>query len=131
ARRVVPSDGCLWCNGLVDPTRLQLEAIGEEGQRARAYVGVDAPAPSVITLNGVAVSMAMTDLLFSVTGLLADVDSPVPTAAYARYLPRAGRLFQDEPRRDPHCPHCGDDVNSLRARGEDAHLPVPLRSDGR
>ena len=127
ARSVMPGSGCLWCNGLIDATGLQLEATGMEGKRARAYVGTDAPAPSVITLNGLAVSMGMTDLLLRITGLLAPADDPTVVSTYARYLPRSGRLFQDEPRRDKHCPHCGDDDDSLRCRGDDAILPVPLR----
>jgi tRNA A37 threonylcarbamoyladenosine dehydratase len=131
ARRVVPDAGCLWCNGLIDPTSLQLEALGEEGDRARAYVGPDAPAPSVISLNGIAVSMGITDLLLATVGLLDSDTGPELSATYARYVPRLGRLFLDEPRRDSECLHCGNTAVSLRARGDVAMLPVPLITDYR
>lgn len=126
ARRVLPSSGCLWCNGLIDPTELQLEVTGEEGRRARAYVGADAPAPSVITLNGLAVSHALTDLMLASNGLLADPDHEAPEAAFARFLPRSNRFYMDEPRRDRNCAFCGDHAESLRAKGREARLPVPL-----
>lgn len=129
ARRIISSSGCLWCNGLINPTNLQLEATGAEGKRARAYVGTDAPTPSVITLNGISVSMAITDLLLSTTGLLGTPENFPKGASYMRFQPRVGRLYQDEPRQDPDCLHCGDRDDSLRSRGDDAQLPVPLRAD--
>jgi hypothetical protein len=123
ARRILPESGCLWCNGLIDPTALQLEALGDEGARARAYVGTDAPAPSVITLNGLAVSNAMTDLLLASTELLIPSDQTPPPPGYIRDVPRTARRYCDEPRRDPECRYCGDVLDSLRARGDDATLP--------
>lgn len=123
SRRVIPDAGCLWCNGLIDPTRLQLEAMdAEESRRARAYVGEDAPAPSVITLNGAAVSAALTDLMFAVTGLH---EQPAgPTAVYERWAPRVGRHYRDEPRRDNDCLYCSGAPDSLLAHGDAAMLPV-------
>ena len=129
ARRILPTSGCFWCNGLIDPTSLQLEALGAEGERARAYVGSDAPAPSVVTLNGIAVSMALTEMLLSVTGLLEDPPNVETTTTYARFLPRVGRLHQDEPRRDEDCLYCGNTIESLRGRGDSAPLPTPLQPD--
>jgi hypothetical protein len=124
SRRMLPDAGCMWCNGLIDPTRLQLEAVGaEEARRAQAYVGPDAPAPSVITLNGYAVSTGLTDLLFATMGLHV-VGGRQPEAVYQRWSPRTGRHYSDEPRRDPQCPHCGSEPDSLLARGDDATLPV-------
>jgi len=124
ARHITPTTGCLWCNGLIDPTELQLEATGEDGMRARAYVGPDAPAPSVITLNGVAISLGMTELLLSTVGLITRTAPRSHSAGYQRYLPGSHRYWMDEPRRDPACIHCGRTDVSLFARGDDAVLPT-------
>lgn len=129
-RRILPHVGCLWCNGLIDPTELQLEVTGEEGVRARAYVGPDAPAPSVIAFNGIAVSMAMSDLLLSTVGLAHQGTKGMSAATYLRFLPREEKLFHDEPRSDMSCPYCGHDLTSLRAKGDAAILPISYSSDG-
>jgi hypothetical protein len=51
-RPVVPGSGCLWCNGLISPARLQEEALTEtERQRQRYVEDSTVHAPSVITLN--------------------------------------------------------------------------------
>lgn len=118
ARRVLPDSGCLWCNGLIDPTQLQLESLGEEGDRARAYVGPDAPAPSVISLNGLAVAAGVTDLLLATVGL-----ANPSAGGYLRNMVRTGHEYIDEPRRDPACPYCGTVADSLLARGDAASIP--------
>jgi len=122
ARRVLPDFGCLWCNGLIDATELQLEVLGDEGRAARAYVGEDAPAPSVITLNGLAAATGMTDLLLASTGLLSGTlssDGP----GYVRIHARTGKQYLDIPRRDRDCPYCGSD-NSILGLGDTAALPT-------
>lgn len=119
ARHVTPSAGCLWCNGLVEPTELQLEAMGDLGERAREYVGRDAPAPSVITLNGISVAMAISDLLLSSVSLL-DLDEE---SFQQRVEPRTHRYHDDLCRRDPDCFHCGGGPASLLALGDQAVLP--------
>jgi len=125
ARRVNPDSGCLWCNGLIDPTLLQLEVLGEEGVAARGYLGPDAPAPSVISLNGVAASFGVTDMLFSTLGLLRDDRTP---PGYTRIEMRTGRQYRDEPRRDAMCPYCGIHDESMFARGDRAGLPFSTTS---
>ena len=69
-RRVLPDAGCLWCNGLIPASMLQSEAETEENRRRQRYVDdPDVHAPSVITMNSVAASLAVNQFLFSVTGL--------------------------------------------------------------
>jgi hypothetical protein len=120
-RPVLPGSGCLWCNGLISPARLQEEALSDEERRRQRYV--DEPtieAPSVITLNAVAVAHAVDDYLFSVTGLLHEGTS----SAYRRFLPRDADFAYDEPRRDPGCPECGSSPKSRFARGDSRSLPT-------
>jgi molybdopterin/thiamine biosynthesis adenylyltransferase len=128
ARRVNPDSGCLWCNGLIDPTALQLEALGEEGVRAAAYL--DEPevvAPSVITLNGLAVAQALNDLLFAVTGLHCegapgrDEGDDVP---YVRFMPRRPTMVLDSPRKESACFHCSATDRSILSMGDAATLPA-------
>ena len=52
-RQLVPGETCLWCNELVDATRLAEEAASPEQCEAQRYID-EIPAPSVITLNAVA-----------------------------------------------------------------------------
>lgn len=67
-RPVTPGAGCLRCAGLIDANRLATESLPTE-QRRQADYGTGQPAPSVITLNATAVSEALTQLLFALTGL--------------------------------------------------------------
>ncbi|HXE49117.1 MAG TPA: ThiF family adenylyltransferase, partial [Ramlibacter sp.] len=53
ARAVRPGQGCLLCNGFIDPTELAIESKSDDERKAQAY-GVREPNPSVITLNAVA-----------------------------------------------------------------------------
>jgi hypothetical protein len=70
ARSVRPGHGCLWCNGLINPARLQDEAVPDSVKEGYAYL--DDPgvaAPSVVTMNAIACSHAADDFLFHMTGL--------------------------------------------------------------
>jgi len=52
ARPVTPDRGCLWCNGVISPAKLQEEVQGERELRAQRYVEeekVVAPASSCPT----------------------------------------------------------------------------------
>jgi len=121
SRPVTPTSGCLWCNGLISPARLQQEAESAVQRKLQRYVDdPEVVAPSVITLNALAASMAATDFLFTATGLAQGTASP----DYARYLPREHRLVHDEPRRDDGCLHCGVGAASILARGGAADLPT-------
>lgn len=118
-RPVFPGSGCLWCNGLISPARLQEEALTDSERREQRYIEDAAVrAPSVITLNAVAAAHAADDYLFAVTGLL----EPGTSNAYRRFLPRAGDFALDEPRRDRDCPECG--AGGRLSRGSAMRLPT-------
>jgi hypothetical protein len=120
-RPVLPDSGCLWCNGLISPARLQEEALTETERHEQRYVEEAAVrAPSVITLNAVAVAHAVDDYLFSVTGLL----RPGTSNRYRRFLPREADFALDEPRKDPSCPECGSCPNGRLALGDARRLPT-------
>lgn len=121
ARPVTPDSGCLWCNGLIPPSRLQEEAQGAEERRRQRYV--DDPtviAPSVITLNATAAAYAVNDFLFAVTGLVL----PTATSDYFRFDPRRRAFYLEQPRADADCLECGPMSHSRRARGDGARLPI-------
>lgn len=120
-RPVLPGFGCLWCNELISPARLQEEALSEVERRVQKYVDDETVhVPSVITLNAVACAHAVDDYLFSVTGLLRSDTSN----AYRRFLPREADYTLDEPRKDVDCPECGHGPKSRRAMGAARALPT-------
>jgi hypothetical protein len=120
-RPVFPGSGCLWCNGLISPARLQEEALSDTERRQQRYVDeATVRAPSVITLNAVATAHAVDDYLFSLTGLLQSGTSN----AYRRFLPREAEFMLDEPRRDPDCTECGSGPKGRLGRGSAIRLPT-------
>jgi hypothetical protein len=120
-RPVLPDSGCLWCNELISPTKLQEEALSETERLAQRYVDeATVRAPSVITLNAVACAHAVDDYLFSVTGLL----EPGSTNDYRVFFPRTAEFSYDEPRRDADCTECGHGPHSRLAYGSGRTLPT-------
>jgi molybdopterin/thiamine biosynthesis adenylyltransferase len=121
ARTVTPDQGCLWCNGLISPGKLQDEAVPENIRRGYAYVddpGVSAP--SVVTLNALACAHAADEFLFHITGLKYDnADS-----GWFRWNSRRNQASRDMPRADPACLECSTSDNSRLGRGENAPLPT-------
>lgn len=115
-RPLVPGDTCLWCKELIDSTRLAEEAASPEQRQAQRYVE-EVPAPSVITLNAVAVAHAVNDYLFAVLGLL-DADQVV---TWTKCRPLDPQLAVELPRQDPACPEC---VGRL---GIGVLKPLPVR----
>jgi molybdopterin/thiamine biosynthesis adenylyltransferase len=114
--------GCLWCNGLIPPARLQLEGIPEEQRKAQRYVDDPLVAvPSVITLNAIGASLAANEFLFRVTGLAKAASN---AADYTRIDALKGDILRDEPSSDPACPECGGGPDSRRARGDALDLPT-------
>lgn len=67
-RHIRPGSGCLWCNELIDPGQLAIEAKSDEERIAQAY-GTNEPNPSVITLNAVAAAHGVNDFMFDYLGL--------------------------------------------------------------
>jgi molybdopterin/thiamine biosynthesis adenylyltransferase len=123
-RPVTPESGCLLCNGLINAAKLQEESLSEGERKAQRYV--DDPeviAPSVITLNAVAVAHATDDFLFYMTGLR----DPDTSTSYMRFQPQTRRVWFDEPRKSGACPECGSDPRSRLARGDSRHLPAIVR----
>ena len=114
-RHIRPGTGCLWCNGLIDPTQLAIEAKSDSERKAQAY-GVQEPNPSVITLNAVAAAHAVNDFLFDFLGLRTN-DSE---AAYHHFHFHSGKAQRVIPRRDLECREC---VKRL-AMGDGLELPV-------
>jgi molybdopterin/thiamine biosynthesis adenylyltransferase len=101
-RPVLPGHGCLWCNGLISPAKLQEEATSSEQRRRQRYVDEeDVPAPSVITLNAVAASLAANDYLMSVTGL-----AELHALRWTKVYPRDRDFAYEMPRRNPNCGEC-------------------------
>lgn len=114
-RPITPDAGCLWCNGLINRTKLQEEAQTEREREAQRYVDDKAvAAPSVITLNAVGASQAVNDFLFYMTGLT----SADASAAYMRFDPRQREVALDSPRRSWDCTECGNGASGRLARGD-------------
>jgi hypothetical protein len=125
SRPVIPSSGCLWCNGLITPAGLQREAETAAERRAQRYINEpEVAAPSVITLNATAASQAANDFLFAMTSLV----EPGTAADYLRFIPRERTVTFERPRRDPQCPHCGTGDGSLLAGGDAVSLPTRERT---
>jgi molybdopterin/thiamine biosynthesis adenylyltransferase len=120
-RPVVPGVGCLWCNELISPARLQDEATDPDQRRRQRYVDdEEVPDPSVITLNSVAASTATDDFMMSVTGLLDEVP-----LEWVRTYPRKASSTTEIPRRDARCSECS--AEGRLGRGPTRRLP--LRQD--
>ena len=121
ARKVTPGHGCLWCNGLINPSRLQDEAVSEETRRGYAYVAdPQVAAPSVITLNAIACAHAADEFLFHVTGL----KNPDAQEEWFRWNSRKGTAGYDRPRRDLGCLECSAVDESRLGRGDFFSLPT-------
>jgi len=120
-RPVLPDSGCLLCNGLISPSKLQDEALSDAERREQRYVDeATVHAPSVITLNAVACAHAVDDYLFAVAGLL----EPRTSSAYRRFLPREADFMLDEPRKDPDCTECGRGPKGRLGLGAGQRLPT-------
>lgn len=122
-RPVGPGFGCLWCNQLINPAKLQEEALTAEQFRRQRYVqDENVQAPSVISLNAVAAAHAVDDYLMNVTGLLPPTYEP----RWRRFHPAASTLKErvryDIPRRDQGCIECGDD--GRLGLGREQRLPT-------
>lgn len=120
-RPVIPGEGCLWCNSLISPAKLQEEATAPDQLRRQRYIEEDdLPAPSVITLNAVSAAHAVNDYLMGMLGLLESKD-----LRWVKIFPREGEVAIEVPRRDPDCPEC-----SSRGRRGAGHLrPLPIRQN--
>ena len=117
-RHIRPGTGCLWCNGLIDPTQLAIEAKSDSERKEQAY-GVQEPNPSVITLNAVAAAHAVNDFLFDFLGLRT---GDAEASSYHHFHFHRGKAERVIPRRSPECREC---VQRL-ALGDALELPVVM-----
>ena len=121
SRMVTPEQGCLWCNGLINPTRLQDEAVPEAAKSGYAYVNdPDVVAPSVVTMNAIACSHAADDFLFHLTGLKYD-DAET---GWFRWNSRRAVVGYDMPRRGADCAECSGKKHSRLGMGDNGSLPT-------
>lgn len=117
-RPIIPGAGCLWCNGLINPAKLQEEATDPAQRRRQRYIDeAEVPAPSVITMNAIACSHAANDYLLTVTGLLTESE-----LRWLRFNPRDLEATQQFPRQDPGCRECSD--AGRLGRGPTKSLPT-------
>lgn len=100
-RLVLPGVGCMWCNGLIDPTELAIDMHPESERRAARYVE-DVPAPSVIALDALVAAEAVNHFMLAAVGLHFQDDD------YANVLYRSCGRNRDalEPAQQPSCPWC-------------------------
>ena len=121
SRMVTPEHGCLWCNGLIKPGRLQDEAVPEAVKRGYAYVNDPAVvAPSVVTMNAIACAHAADDFLFHLTGLKYD-DAET---GWFRWNSRRAVAGYDMPRQGAACSECSQIANSRFGMGDNGALPT-------
>ena len=121
SRMVTPEQGCLWCNGLINPGRLQDEAVPDAAKRGYAYL--DDPsvvAPSVVTMNAIACAHAADDFLFHLTGLKYD-DAQT---GWFRWNSRRAVAGYDMPRQDGGCIECSQLATSRFGMGDNRTLPT-------
>ena len=124
SRLVTPVSGCLWCNGFIDRVKLQQEALAAGERQRQAYIDdPDVPSPSVISLNALAASQAVSDFMFYLVGLAEDKMHQ----SYRRFEPTAASLWHDVPRKDPNCIQCGSLPTSCVALGDGKELPTKTR----
>jgi hypothetical protein len=120
SRLVLPSSGCLQCNGLISSTKLQQEALNPEERRKQQYIAdEEIPDPSVITINAMSASQAMNDFLLIMTGLL----QHTARADYFQMHPREQVTERVNVQADPSCRTCSNLQGSRYARGDRTRLP--------
>ncbi|WP_201456031.1 ThiF family adenylyltransferase [Bradyrhizobium macuxiense] len=121
SRTVRPGHGCLWCNGLINASRLQDEAVPDAIKKGYAYVNdAGVVAPSVVTMNAVACAHAADDFLFHMTGLKHDTAE----AGWFRWNARKGTASYDVPRKDAQCLECSGIEGSRLGCGDNFLLPT-------
>jgi molybdopterin/thiamine biosynthesis adenylyltransferase len=123
-RPVLPRTGCLRCNDLLLPAKIQEESLGREERDRNRYVD-EVPAPSVMTFNTLAAAQAATDFMLMFGGLIAE---GAPTD-YLRFRPRDRALEAVRGHAGKGaCRDCGDVNASRRGRGQSVELPLPERT---
>jgi len=118
SRASTPGNGCMWCNGLINPDRLRVETTSDEQLERQRYVDdVAVVAPSVISLNAVAAAAAVNEWLMCVTGLTRDRDQTL----WQQMDAASGEYLLEIPRGGVACRECG---SRRFARGDAVKLPT-------
>jgi len=116
-------EGCIVCWGLIDVDEAQAELAGSGERRNRdALYGVgreflDRSGPSVVSINGVVASVAVTEFMVAVTGLR------VPKKL-STFLGHMGRLTAPTEKPAPDCYYC----KAVRGRGDSADVQRYIRA---
>jgi molybdopterin/thiamine biosynthesis adenylyltransferase len=124
-RPLRPGMNCLWCNHLINPTKLADEAkISDEREGQRYVDDENVVAPSVITLNAVGAAHACDDFMHFMTGLT----KPNLSLDFARYDSRIRAMSLSKPRADADCSECSSAVGARLGHGETGpDLPIFAR----
>lgn len=120
-RQLIPGNGCMWCNNLINPTELALDMLPDHVRKQARYVD-DVHAPSVIALNSFAASEAVNHFMFAVTNLHTDGAEH----SLLRF-PRSGKQVPQQSRREPTCFTCSH--HGLLARGDASDVAAVQRPD--
>jgi hypothetical protein len=121
-RPLLPGTACQWCQELIDPSELALEAQPHYVRRQARYVR-DLPAPAVMTLNTIAAGEAANYFMFSSVALHEDdVDLDART-----HFPRTRERDRQGAAPGPHCRWCSTSPGSALALG--SAQPVLPRAD--
>ena len=124
-RPVLPGFGCLLCNGLINASQLQDEAISEGERKRQRYVDDEnVHAPSVISLNAVAAAHGIDQYLFATTGLFQGNSDLRWSYYYPIETSASDRVEQNIPVSDPACIDCGMAGYSRLAMGDAKRLPT-------
>lgn len=115
-------NGCVVCYGLLDLEEAQIDLSSPEVRRDRdALYGVDRAVlgrsgPSVVSVNGVVASLAVTEFMVAVTG----IRSPKNVLTWYAHM---GRLTTPSAAPDPDCYYC----KGIRGRGDAADVQRYIR----
>lgn len=117
---VAADQGCIVCLGALDQSELRKEQqSGAQREEERRIYGVrvstlKGSGPSVVTLNGLLASAALTEFLVHWTGVR-------PARPYLKYMGAFGvmSVVLDAPQ--PQCPYCSS-ASAVRGQGERANI---------
>ena len=123
-RFFAPGEGCMWCNQLIDPTELAIDMHPEHERQPVRYVD-DVPAPSVITLNGIAAAEAVSHFMLAVTSLHHNPDD----TASVLHLPRRRERAMQTHRQDPACTWCSPTGTLGRGDHQATHISTGDHAD--
>lgn len=85
---LAPGLPCLWCSGLLDAAEVRRDMMNESERKLDPYiVGAHEPAPSVISLNGTVVSLAVSMLLGIAAGAPIDATHVIYNACTSTLRP--------------------------------------------